>query len=107
MVCFVFPLAAAVITSAIWSTQDKGPAGWWLNLFLYGGAIFGVIDHLWFGEFLLGFQQLFNGTAPMTDLLLGITITGAIFGSWGLTLGIAKANPALGRRMGMIETEVA
>lgn len=103
MVCFIVPLAAAVITSAIWKIQEGGPAGWWLNLLLYGGAVFGVVDHIWFGEFLLGFQQLFNGTAPMTDVTLGFAITGMIFGSWGLTLGLAKMNPAMARRMGLIE----
>lgn len=105
MVCFAVPLVTAVITSVIWKVQDGGPAGWWLNLLLYGGALFGVVDHIWFGEFLLGIQQLFNGTAPMTDVILGFAITGAIFGGWGLTLGVARMNPAMGRRMGLVEMD--
>lgn len=103
MVCFTVPLVTAIISSVVWSIQDRGPVGWWLNLVLYGGALFGVIDHIWFGEFLLGFQNLFSGTTPLGDLLLGFTITGAIFGTWGITLGMAKLRPTLGRRMGIIE----
>jgi len=61
---------------------------------LYGGAMFGLVDHLWNGELLL------LGEAPLMDLLLGATITAVIFGGWGITLGIARAYPELGRRMG-------
>ena len=61
---------------------------------LYGGALFGVVDHLWHGELFL------IGEAPFMDLLLGGTITAAIFGVWGITLGIVRVYPELGRRMG-------
>lgn len=94
VVCYTMPLAAAVISSIVWSSQRRGPAVWWLNLLLYGGALFGVVDHLWNGELFL------IGEAPLMDLLLGVTITAAIFGGWGITLGIAKAYPELASRMG-------
>jgi len=94
MVCYTIPLAAAIISSVVWGTRQKGPAGWWLSLMLYGGAIFGVIDHLWHGELFL------MGEAPFADLLLGSTITAMIFAGWGITLGIVKIYPELGRRMG-------
>ncbi len=94
MVCYTIPLAAAIISSVIWSSQRRGPAGWWLNLLLYGGAMFGLVDHLWNGTLFLA------GKAPLMDLLLGVTITAVIFGGWGITLGIAKAYPELSRRMG-------
>lgn len=94
MVCYTIPLVAAIISSIAWGSQRRGPAGWWLNLLLYGGAMFGLVDHLWNGELLL------TGGAPLMDLLLGATITAVIFGGWGITLGIARAYPALGRRMG-------
>jgi hypothetical protein len=87
-------LAAAIISSAVWGSQRRGPAGWWLNLLLYGGALFGLVDHLWNGELFL------LGEAPLMDLLLGATITAVIFGGWGITLGIARIYPELGRRMG-------
>lgn len=61
---------------------------------LYGGALFGVVDHLWNGELFL------MGEAPLMDVLLGVTITAVIFAGWGITLGIAKMYPDLSRRMG-------
>ncbi len=97
MVCYMIPLAAAVISSVVWGTRKKGPAGWWLNLLLYGGAIFGAVDHLWNGELFM------IGGAPLVDLLLGVTITAVIFGGWGITFAVARAYPSLGRRMGFLE----
>lgn len=94
MVCYTIPLAAAVISSIVWGSRRKGPAGWWLTLLLSGGALFGVVDHLWHGELFL------LGEAPLMDLLLGVTITAVIFAGWGITLGIARTYPGLGRRMG-------
>ncbi len=94
MVCYTIPLAAAIISSVVWGSRRRGPAGWWLNLLLYGGALFGLVDHLWHGELFL------LGKAPLMDLLLGATITAVIFGGWGITLGIARMYPELCRRMG-------
>jgi len=94
VVCYIIPLAVAIISSVVWGSQRRGPAGWWLNLLLYGGAMFGLVDHLWNGQLFL------TGGAPLMDLLLGATITAVIFGGWGITLGIARAYPKLGRRMG-------
>ena len=94
MVCYTIPLAAAIISSIVWGFKRKGAAGWWLNLLLYGGALFGVVDHLWNGELFL------IGGEPLMDLLLGVTITGVIFAGWGITLGIARTHPDLARRMG-------
>ncbi len=93
MVCYAIPLAAAVISSAVWGAQRRGPAGWWLNLLLYGGAIFGFVDHLWYG------QLLFVGNL-VSDLMLGVAITATIFAGWGTTLVFAKKHPAMARRMG-------
>jgi len=97
VVCYTIPLAAAIISSVVWGVQKKGPAGWWLNLLLYGAALFGVVDHIWNGELLL------IGKAPLMDLLLGVTATSVIFGSWGITFAVARAYPNLGRRMGFLE----
>ena len=94
MVCYTIPLIAAVISSVVWNKKQKGPSGWWLNLMLYGAALFGAVDHLWHGELFL------IGEAPLMDLLLGVTITAVIFAGWGITLGIARTYPNLGRRMG-------
>jgi len=94
VVCYTIPLVAAIISSVVWGSRGRGPAGWWLNLLLYGGALFGLVDHLWNGELFL------LGKAPLMDLLLGATITAVIFGGWGITLGIVRMYPELGRRMG-------
>ncbi len=64
---------------------------------LYGGALFGVVDHLWNGQLFL------IGGAPLMDLLLGVTITAVIFGGWGITFAVARAYPDLGYRMGFLE----
>ncbi len=50
----------------------------WLQQLLLGGAIFGVVDHLWNGELFL------FGANTLLDLGLGVTITAVIFGVWGL-----------------------
>lgn len=94
MVCYIIPLAAAIICSTVWSFGRKGAGGWWLNLLLYGAAMFGVVDHFWHGELFL------IGDAVLMDVLLGFTITGTIFAGWGITLGIARTRPDLARRMG-------
>jgi len=44
-----------------------------LNQLLLGGAVFGVVDHLWNGEIFLFGDKL------LLDLLLGVTITVVIF----------------------------
>lgn len=96
MVCWIVPLTAAVVSSIVWSRAKRGPAGWWLNLLLYGGAIFGVVDHIWHGELFL------IGEALLMDLLLGATITSTTFAGWGIILGIAKISPNIGYRMGFL-----
>jgi len=96
MVCYVIPLITGIISTVRWGKQKGGPAGWWLNLLLYGGAMFGVVDHFWNGELFL------IGNAPMLDLLLGATITAAIFGGWGIIYTVAKFYPDLGYRMGFL-----
>lgn len=95
MVCYIPPLIAAIIISILWGAQRKGPAGWGLVLLLCGGSIFGVTDHLLYGELLL-----FSPETLPYDLFVGGAITAAIFCGWGVTLGLAKAYPQLGRRMG-------
>lgn len=99
MVCYMIPLTAALISTIAWRSRRGGPAGWWLNLLLYGGAIFGVVDHLWNGELFL-----ISGNVSM-DLLLGATITLGIFGAWGITLGAARIYPEWGHRMGFLSQD--
>ena len=79
MVCYSIPVAAAIIhfISRKKITGLKNNVHHlWLNLLLAGGAIFGVVDHLWNGELFL------IGEAPLMDLLLGVAITVMIFVVW-------------------------
>ena len=79
MVCYAVPAAAAIVHYIM----KRNIKGWkedvhqlWLNLLLVGGAIFGVIDHLWNGELFL------IGENVLLDLMLGITITTIIVLVW-------------------------
>ncbi|MCD6414496.1 MAG: hypothetical protein J7L23_02595 [Candidatus Diapherotrites archaeon] len=81
MVCYSVPLVSALIVY-MWrrATHNQKPEYLWLNLMLLGGAIFGVVDHLWHGE-------LFLISADwMLDLALGFAITMVIIVSWGIIL---------------------
>ena len=86
--CYTVPIAGAVITSVAWA-RTKNVKLWWLNLMLYGGAVFGFVDHLWNGELFL-----ISGNI-VKDLLLGVTITITILGIWGAMLIISKFSPTL------------
>ena len=76
MGCYTIPAAAAIIhffmrkKKPIMMSSAKHKT---LNLMLTGGAIFGVVDHLWNGE-LFAFSLM--------DTLLGFTITAVIMLAW-------------------------
>lgn len=81
MVCYVVPAVAAVVHYV----TRRNIVSWkasthqlWLGLLLLGGAIFGIVDHLWNGELLL------IGENIASDLLLGIAITVSIFVIWAV-----------------------
>jgi len=86
--CYTVPIAGAAVTSVLWS-RTKSTKIWWLNLMFYGGALFGIIDHLWNGELFLISENI------ASDLLLGVAITAGIFLSWLMLLAFNKANPVL------------
>jgi hypothetical protein len=96
MVCYVVPLVVAVAVSVVWGLSRQGAKGFWLSLLLYGGSVFGVVDHVWHGELFLISS---NWSA---DLALGGVITGAMFGAWGFTIGLAKIRPSLAQRTGIL-----
>ena len=87
MVCYTVPMVAAIahvimrrnITSWKQSTDHL-----WLSLLLGGGAVFGLVDHWWNGELFL------IGENIVMDLLLGVTITVAIFVIWAIMFTIEK-----------------
>jgi len=86
--CYTAPLVGAVVTTVAWS-RTKNVKAWWLMLMFYGGALFGVIDHLWNGELFLISENIGS------DLLLGVTITAVILGFWGIMVACAKISPTL------------
>jgi len=79
MGCYAVPAAAAIIHHFI---RKKVPSirenayHRWLNLLFIGGAIFGIVDHLWNGELFM------IGDKILLDLALGATITLVIMLAW-------------------------
>jgi len=81
MVCYTIPTITAVVVHFIrgkkpsWKDSQKYKS---LNLLLFGGAIFGIVDHLWNGELFL------VGSDIVSDILLGFAITATILAAWGV-----------------------
>lgn len=80
MVCYSIPTVAAILlhyargrNPSLKEQKYKS-----LNLLLSGGAIFGVVDHLWNGELFM------IGPNILSDLALGFAITATILGVWGV-----------------------
>ncbi len=92
--CYTVPLAAAIITT-IRGRQKKAPKLGWLNLMLYGGVLFGVIDHIWNGELFL------ISASIVKDIALGFVITAAIFAGWGIILLLSKVRPGFARYLAL------
>jgi hypothetical protein len=86
--CYTVPTAAAIVTTFMWK-KNKSLGLWWLLLLFYGGALFGVIDHLWNGELFLISENW------VRDFALGFVITGAIVIAWLVIMAVAKNSPAL------------
>lgn len=94
--CYVFPTVSAIVTSTIWN-KTKSVKMWWLSLLFWGGALFGVIDHLWNGELFLISKDW------LKDLSLGVVITGVILVTWRMILSLAKRNLTLGAYLVSLE----
>ena len=86
--CYTVPTAAAIVTTFMWR-KNKSLGLWWLLLLFYGGALFGVIDHLWNGELFL------ISKTPVKDFALGFVITAVIILAWLVIMAVAKNTPAL------------
>ena len=94
MGCYTVPIIAELIhiymksKNPSWKTDVNHSR---LSMLLYGGAIFGVVDHLWNGELFL-----FNN---LTDLFLGLTITVSIFVIAGIWMFVEKTKSASGYKI--------
>jgi hypothetical protein len=86
--CHVVPAAGAIVTSFIWK-RNKSVKTFWLILMFVGGALFGMIDHLWNGELFLIGKNVTN------DLLLGVVIASFIVVAWSVIVALSRFNPAL------------
>ena len=85
MVCYIVPTIAVIIEYIRnRKIKEKRLHENWLNLMFLGGALFGIMDHLWNGELFLISQNW------LMDLALGFTITGAITGSWFMIVSVPK-----------------
>jgi len=62
--CYVVSIVATAATSLVWK-RNRNIKILWLTLMFCGGAMFGIIDHLWNGELFL-----VSANTPK-DLLLG------------------------------------
>jgi len=91
MACYAVPLVGAILCH-VWRTHGhKQQNYFWLNLMLGGGAIFGVVDHLWNGELFL------LGPNIAMDLALGCAITATIVAAWALLVRFAAVSPTEAR----------
>jgi len=94
--CYLGPTTAAIVTTFMWKTK-KTLKTFWLMLMFYGGALFGVIDHLWNGELFLVSKEW------VKDLSLGVVITVGIILAWAGILVLAKRNPSLNTYLRTVE----
>ncbi len=88
--CYGVPVVGAIVTSVLWNKTKNIKIGW-LNLLFWGGALFGIIDHLWNKELFLISKNI------ISDLMLGVVISVAIFVCWTAMVLVNKSNPTFTR----------
>jgi len=81
--CHVIPVANAIAVK-FWHMKTNDPRIGQLKIMFYGASIFGVVDHLWNGEFFMLSPNLAK------DLMLGVAITLCVWGIWGAGLLVEK-----------------
>ena len=84
MTCYAVPAVAAIIHFFMRKKSPSSKYQRWLNQLFLGGAIFGVVDHLWNGELFL-----FGPNLAM-DLALGVLITLVLVAVWGMMVYVDK-----------------
>lgn len=87
MGCYAVPAVAGLVHHLMrkkissWKTSRYHQ---WLGMMFFGGAIFGIVDHLWNRELFMISDNFFM------DMLLGVTITAVILVSWSVMVAIDK-----------------
>lgn len=82
------------------ASHSRGSHGFWLNIMLFGGALFGLVDHFWHGELFL------IGANWASDLALGGAITLGITAGWGVIVfktRITESMHQLSHRLGILK----
>ncbi len=101
MVCYIVPLVATLIGfTSRKASHNRGVQGFWLNIMLFGGALFGLVDHFWHGELFL------IGANWASDLALGGAITLGITAGWGVIVfksRIAESMHRFNCRLGILK----
>ncbi|MCM8819476.1 MAG: hypothetical protein NC925_01615 [Candidatus Omnitrophica bacterium] len=91
MACFVAPMTAAIVTTAV---QKKVPAKYhinWLNSMLWGGVLALIVEHISHREIVI-YPPFF--TAGLSEMLpeivkVGVPMTGVIFLVWMVMVAIS------------------
>lgn len=86
--CYLGPTTAAIVTTFMWRGK-KSLTLFWLMLMFYGGALFGLIDHLWNKELFLVSENW------LKDATLGVVITAGIILAWKGVILLVKKTPEL------------
>lgn len=90
MVCYAVPTTVAVL-SILYRGKHSLHTKYaqWFTLLFSGGAVFGIVDHLWNGELFL------IGDNIVSDILLGFAITAALSVVWLAAVCVDKQKTPL------------
>lgn len=91
MACFLVPMGAAILTTAV---RKKVPDKYhinWLNLMLWGGVVMFAVEHISNGEVVLYPPFITAGLPEVLPEMLrvGIPMTLSVFVIWGIMVIVA------------------
>ncbi len=103
MACFLVPMGAAIVTTAV---RKKVPDKYhinWLNLMLWGGVVMFAVEHISQGEVVLYPPFITAGLPEVLPEMLrvGIPMTLSVFLIWGIMVIVAAR---VSKRVPSIET---
>ena len=87
MGCYAVPALAGLVHHLM----QKNISSWktsryhqWLSMMFLGGAIFGIVDHLW------NWELFMIGDNFLMDMMLGVTITVVILVAWSVMVVVDR-----------------